>query len=136
MLLAGIIIGGFLVARFHHNLVQSPETDKLGTMKIHGKVIGFPFSNKWILNHPFYITKRFGEEVCNSWKLLRNVAHVLRKEGYLADIKTPLSVFGDSRPLAVSAGLGSWGKNGLVVNPHGWSNQLIGKRPPGFKQAA
>ena len=88
-------------------------------------VIGFPFSNKWMLNHPFYITKRFGEEVWNSWKLLRNVSHVLRKEGYLADIKTPLSVFGDFRPLAVSAGLGSWGKNGLVVNPQYGSKLLF-----------
>lgn len=88
-------------------------------------VIGFPFSNKWILNHPFYITKRFGEEVWNSWKLLRNIAHVLRSEGYLVDIKTPLSVFGDFRPLAVSAGLGNWGKNGLVVNPQYGSRLLF-----------
>ncbi|EGW41712.1 4Fe-4S ferredoxin [Desulfosporosinus sp. OT] len=87
-------------------------------------VIGFPFSNKWILNHPFYITKRFGEEVWHSWKLLRNIAHVLHKEGYLTDIKTPLSVFGDFRPLAVSAGLGNWGKNGLVVNPQ-YGSKLI-----------
>jgi len=42
MLLAGIIIGGFLVARFHHNLVQSPEIDKLGTMKIRGKIVSRP----------------------------------------------------------------------------------------------
>lgn len=88
-------------------------------------VIGFPFSNKWILNHPFYITKRFGEEVWTSWKLLRNIAYLLRKEGYLVDIKTPLSVFGDFRPLAVSAGLGNWGKNGLVVNPKFGSKLLF-----------
>ena len=79
-------------------------------------VIGFPFSDKWILNQPFYITRRFGEEVWTSWRLLNNITKVLRKEGYSAGIKTPLSIFGDFRPLAVSAGLGIWGKNGLVVN--------------------
>ena len=87
-------------------------------------VIGFPFSNKWILNQPFYITKRFGEEVWKSWKLLSNITGILRKEGYSADFKTPLSVFGDFRPLAVSAGLGSWGKNGLVVHPQ-YGSRLI-----------
>jgi len=88
-------------------------------------VIGFPFSNKWILNHPFYITKRFGEEVLKSWKLLSNITEVLRKEGYSTGIKTPLSIFGDFRPLAVSAGLGSWGKNGLVVHPQYGSKLLF-----------
>ena len=42
MLISGLIIGGFLVARFHHNLVQSPEIDKLGTMKIRGRVVSRP----------------------------------------------------------------------------------------------
>lgn len=41
-LLAGIFIGGFFVARFHHNLVQSPEIDKLGTMKLHGRIVSRP----------------------------------------------------------------------------------------------
>jgi epoxyqueuosine reductase len=88
-------------------------------------VIGFPFSDKWILNQPFYITKRFGEEVWESWKLLSNITKVLRKEGFSAGIKTPLSVFGDFRPLAVSAGLGNWGKNGLVVHPKYGSRLLF-----------
>lgn len=88
-------------------------------------VIGFPFSNKWILNQPFYITKRFGEEVWKSWKLLSNITGILREEGYSAGIKTPLSIFGDFRPLAVSAGLGSWGKNGLVVHPQYGSRLLF-----------
>lgn len=42
MLIGGIIIGGFLVARFHHNLVQSPKIDKLGTVKLHGKIVSRP----------------------------------------------------------------------------------------------
>ena len=88
-------------------------------------VIGFPFSDKWILNQPFYITKRFGEEVWRSWKLLSSISRVLRKDGYSAGIKTPLSIYGDFRPLAVSAGLGNWGKNGLVVNPQYGSRLLF-----------
>ncbi|HZK55831.1 MAG TPA: 4Fe-4S binding protein [Desulfosporosinus sp.] len=88
-------------------------------------VIGFPFSTKWVLNQPFYITKRFGEEVWRSWKLLNNLTDILSKEGYSAGIKTPLSIFGDFRPLAVSAGLGNWGKNGLVVNPQYGSRLLF-----------
>ncbi|WP_088227076.1 4Fe-4S ferredoxin [Desulfosporosinus sp. FKB] len=88
-------------------------------------VIGFPFSDQWILNHPFYITKRFGEEVWTSWKLLRDIAQVLRSEGYSADLKTPLSLFGDFRPLAIAAGLGNWGKNGLVTNPKYGSRLLF-----------
>ena len=88
-------------------------------------VIGFPFSDKWILNQPFYITKRFGEEVWRSWKLLSKLRGVLRKKGYSAGIKTPLSIYGDFRPLAVAAGLGNWGKNGLVVNPQYGSRLLF-----------
>jgi len=88
-------------------------------------VIGFPFSDKWILNQPFYITKRFGDEVWRSWKLLNNITEVLRKEGYSTGIKTPLSIFGDFRPLAISAGLGIWGKNGLVVHPQYGSRLLF-----------
>lgn len=83
------------------------------------------FSNKWAVDHPFYITKRFGDEVWKSWKLLRNIAELLLKEGYSTDLKTPLSIFGDFRPLAVSAGLGNWGKNGLVVNPKYGSKLLF-----------
>ena len=45
-LLAGIIIGGFLAMRFHHNLMKSPEIDKVGTLKIHGTVISNP-KNTW-----------------------------------------------------------------------------------------
>lgn len=42
MLIGGIIIGGFFVARFHHNLVQSPEINQLGTIKLHGKIVSRP----------------------------------------------------------------------------------------------
>ncbi|TGE31304.1 hypothetical protein [Desulfosporosinus sp. Sb-LF] len=42
MLISGIIIGGFLVARFHHNLVQSPEINQLGTIKLHGRIVSRP----------------------------------------------------------------------------------------------
>lgn len=88
-------------------------------------VLAFPFSDKWLLNHPFYITRRFNEELITSWRLQKRICKVIRKEGYTAEIKTPLSVFGDFRPLAVAAGLGEWGKNGLVVNQKYGSHLLL-----------
>lgn len=79
-------------------------------------VLAFPFSNSWVLNHPFYITRRFGEALYHEHKIHEKLAQILREEGYDCKIKSSLSVFGDFRPLAVAAGLGQWGKNGLVVN--------------------
>lgn len=43
-LLAGIIIGGFLVVRLYQNLVQSSKIDKLGTVKFEGNIISNPKS--------------------------------------------------------------------------------------------
>lgn len=79
-------------------------------------VLAFPFSNAWILNHPFYITRRFGEELWYEHKAHEELSTLLRKEGYRCKVKSSLSVFGDIRPLAIAAGIGQWGKNGLVVN--------------------
>lgn len=79
-------------------------------------VLAFPFSNSWILNHPFYITRRFGEALYHEHKIHEKLAQILREEGFNCKIKSSLSVFGDFRPLAVAAGLGQWGKNGLVVH--------------------
>ena len=88
-------------------------------------ILSFPFSDKWILNHPFYITRRFNEELISSWKLQNKICNLLRGEGYRAELKTALSVFGDFRPLAIAAGLGEWGKNGLVVNKKYGSHLLF-----------
>lgn len=79
-------------------------------------VLGFPFSNAWILNHPFYITRRFGEELWHEHKVHEKLTQLLHEEGYHYKVKSSLSVFGDIRPLAIAAGIGQWGKNGLVVN--------------------
>ena len=53
------------------------------------------------------------------------VAEIIRKEGYRAEYKTVLSLFGDFRPLAISAGLGEWGRNGLVVTKESGSGVLF-----------
>lgn len=79
-------------------------------------ILAFPFSNAWILNHPFYITRRFGEELWHEHKVHEKLTSLLQKEGYRYKVKSSLSVFGDIRPLAIAAGIGQWGKNGLVVN--------------------
>lgn len=79
-------------------------------------ILGFPFSDAWILNHPFYINRRFGEELWHQHKVHEKLTTLLQKEGYHTKIKSSLSVFGDIRPLAIAAGIGQWGKNGLVVN--------------------
>ncbi|AHF07099.1 hypothetical protein [Desulfitobacterium metallireducens] len=79
-------------------------------------ILAFPFSNSWILNHPFYITRRFGEELWHEHKVHEKLTTLLQKEGYRYKVKSSLSVFGDIRPLAIAAGIGQWGKNGLVVN--------------------
>lgn len=44
MLLAGMIIGGFLTVRFYQNLLHSSAIDKLGTVKFHGNIISDPKS--------------------------------------------------------------------------------------------
>lgn len=79
-------------------------------------IIGYPFPDRWFMNHPFYVTKRFGEELLASRENHKFIRKTLEKAGYQTQEKTPLSVYGDFRPLAVSAGLGDWGRNGLVVN--------------------
>jgi epoxyqueuosine reductase len=81
-------------------------------------VFGYPYSNLWILNHPFYTNWRFAEELWHGRKVHSKVIQILQKEGYSTNIKSSLSVFGDFRPLAIAAGLGHWGRNGLVVNPN------------------
>ncbi len=79
-------------------------------------LFAFPFSEKWFFNHPFTLTKRLAENYRASKHVQDLTAQTLIKEGYRTEYKTILSLFGDFRPLAVAAGLGEWGRNGLVVN--------------------
>ncbi|MCK4257985.1 MAG: epoxyqueuosine reductase [Halanaerobiales bacterium] len=79
-------------------------------------IFAFPFLDEWFFNHPFTLTKRLVEEYLTSKNVHNITAKILTKEGYRAKYKTILSLFGDFRPLAVAAGLGEWGRNGLVVN--------------------
>jgi len=79
-------------------------------------IYGFEYSNMWFFKRPVILTKRLGDVYKMSRDVQKSVSKELKKLGYTTHDKTILSVYGDFRPLAVSAGLGEWGKNGLVVN--------------------
>lgn len=92
----------------------------VGTTKIRRKepviLFAFPFSEKWFFSYPVTLTKWLGKDYLTSKHVQNLAARILHQAGYRAEYKTILSVFGDFRPLAVAAGLGQWGRNGLVVN--------------------
>ncbi|MDF2545543.1 MAG: hypothetical protein K0R93_441 [Anaerosolibacter sp.] len=79
-------------------------------------LLGFPFTDQWFLKEPLQTALMLGKEYSVSKHVQDVIAKKLRAEGYTAYYKTVLSLYGDFRPLAVSAGLGQWGRNGLVVN--------------------
>lgn len=79
-------------------------------------LFGFPYSDKWFLNYPITLTKKLGKVYTTSRHVQDLIAKTLKFEGYTAHYKTILSLYGDFRPLVVAAGLGEWGRNGLVVN--------------------
>lgn len=79
-------------------------------------ILGFPFTDQWFLKRPLRISKWLGKEYIHSKEVQDNIAKFLTNEGYTAHQKTILSLYGDFRPLAVSAGLGEWGRNGIIVN--------------------
>ncbi len=57
---------------------------------------------------------------------LRQIKKLLKKHGYRNIwTKGVFAVYGDLRPLAVKAGFGDWGENGLVVNKKYGSDFLI-----------
>jgi len=79
-------------------------------------ILGFPFTDKWFLKQPLNIAKMIKKEYGISKHVQNITSKILESEGYTAHHKSILSVYGDFRPLAVSAGLGDWGRNGIVVN--------------------
>ncbi|RKD31240.1 4Fe-4S ferredoxin [Thermohalobacter berrensis] len=79
-------------------------------------IMGFEYSDKWFFNFPITLTKKLGEVYFISKNVQDMIAKELKREGYITNYKTILSIYGDFRPLVVSAGLGEWGRNGLVVN--------------------
>lgn len=57
---------------------------------------------------------------------LKQIKRLIQKQGYKKVwTKGVFSVYGDFRPLAVKAGFGIWGENGLVVNEKYGSDFLI-----------
>lgn len=79
-------------------------------------VLGFPFTNDWFLRRPLRVTRLLARETVISKHVQSTLKQTLSAEGYTGHCKTVWSVFGDFRPLAVSAGLGHWGRNGIIVN--------------------
>jgi epoxyqueuosine reductase len=79
-------------------------------------VFAFPFTQRWFLQHPFTVSAMLGQSALQSRHVLNLCSRILLREGYTAQQKTIWSVYGDFRPLAVAAGLGEWGRHGIVVN--------------------
>lgn len=88
-------------------------------------IFGFPFTDNWFLKQPIKITKRIHKEYFASKHVQDITAKTLKSEGYTAHYKTIMSIYGDFRPLAVSAGLGEWGRNGIIVNKDHGSGLLF-----------
>ena len=79
-------------------------------------IFGFPFTDKWFLKEPINIARIIKKEYGISNHVQNITSKILESEGYTTDHKSIMSVYGDFRPLAVSAGLGNWGRNGIIVN--------------------
>ena len=79
-------------------------------------VFAFPFTDKWFLEQPLNVVKMLKKEHSISKQVLAETSKILKSEGYTTQHKSIMSVYGDFKPLAVSAGLGQWGRNGIVVN--------------------
>ena len=79
-------------------------------------IFGFPFTDKWFLKQPLNTVKLLQKEYSISKHVQDTTSKILKSEGYTCQHKSIMSVYGDFRPLAVSAGLGEWGRNGIVVN--------------------
>ncbi len=88
-------------------------------------VIAFPYSDTWFFTRPLTLTKWLSDVAQRSHQALARSTQLLRQAGYTANGKSVLSLYGDFRPLAVSAGLGHWGHNGLVVNSQYGSGLLF-----------
>lgn len=58
----------------------------------------------------------FQKENAISKHVQDTTSKILKSEGYTYHHKSIMSIYGDFRLLAVSAGLGQWGRNGIVVN--------------------
>ena len=89
-------------------------------------IFGFPFTDKWFLKQPLNITKMLRKEYAISKHVMNIISKTLKDESYIVHQKTVLSAYGDFRPLAVSAGLGEWGRNGIIVNKDHGSGLLFG----------
>ena len=91
-------------------------------------VFAFPFTDKWFLNQPLKVAKMLKKEYSISKHVQDTTSKILKSEGYTTKQKSVMSIYGDFRPLAVSAGLGQWGRNGIIVNSDYGAGLLL--QPP------
>lgn len=105
---------------FIENTAKSRGAVLVGFTKIRRSepviIYGFRYSDMWFFKRPYTLTKKLGEVYDLSRDVQKTVSKELKKIGYTAHDKTIFSVYGDFRPIVISAGLGQWGHNGLVVN--------------------
>jgi epoxyqueuosine reductase len=79
-------------------------------------VFAYPFTEQWFLRKPLVVARMLDRAHAVSTQVMDISTKILNSEGYPVRCKSILSVYGDFRPLAVAAGLGNWGRNGIIVN--------------------
>lgn len=88
-------------------------------------VFAFPFSDTWFLRQPMKITRLLTTTYMTSKQVQAKVATILTSQGYTAHHKSVMSLYGDFRPLAVAAGLGEWGRHGIITHTDYGANLLF-----------
>ncbi|MGL5381244.1 hypothetical protein [Clostridium sp.] len=76
--------------------------------------------------HLFKVSKEIRSVNRKAKKTIKNVKKILKDNGFKKIWSRGIfSLYGDLRPLAVEAGFGKWGENGLIHNDIYGSNFLI-----------
>lgn len=85
-------------------------------------VLAFPYSEKEKFKNTIEITKKVLDVNKVSDLVIKEIKNILNSNGFICRDKGVLALYGDMRPLIEKAGLGVYGKNGLIVNPIYGSN--------------
>ncbi|MBP2662069.1 MAG: 4Fe-4S ferredoxin [Firmicutes bacterium] len=88
-------------------------------------ILGFHYSDTSYFKNTFGIAQRIYEVNAKSNVVLDKLRSILKKENHTSYDKSVFSVYGDMRPYIEAAGLGGFGRNGLIVNSQYGSNLLF-----------
>lgn len=89
-------------------------------------IFGFECDSTLFYKNFIKITKDTFSVNTQSKKALKEIKKLLKRAGYRKVwFKGVLSIYGDLRPLAVKAGFGKWGSQGIIENEIYGSNFLI-----------